>query len=61
MSIQVKTINNILIALLMVSVFGLFALYLNYIQQNEQIERLQSQLIEKEHQILISNEALSYT
>lgn len=61
MSIQVKTINNILIALLMVSVFGLFALYLNYTQQNEQIERLQSQLIEKEHQILISNEALSYT
>lgn len=61
MNIQVKTINNILIALLMVSVFGLFALYLNYTQQNEQIERLQSQLIEKEHQILISNEALSYT
>ncbi|MBT0023374.1 hypothetical protein J4H29_01435 [Vibrio alginolyticus] len=61
MSIQVKTINNILIALLVVSVFGLFALYLNYTQQNEQIERLQSQLIEKEHQILISNEALSYT
>lgn len=61
MRIQVKTINNVLIALLMVSVFGLVALYLNNTQQNEQIEKLQSQLIEKEHQILISNEALSYT
>ncbi|PFG58279.1 LytR family transcriptional attenuator [Vibrio sp. ES.051] len=61
MKMQVKTINNVLIALLMVSIFGVVTLYLNDKQQNKQIEKLQSQLIEKERQILISNEALSYT
>ncbi|TOO85068.1 hypothetical protein CGH27_27530, partial [Vibrio parahaemolyticus] len=30
-------------------------------QQSDQIEQLRGQLIEKENQIVISNEALSYT
>ncbi|EGQ9702102.1 hypothetical protein FWP48_22155 [Vibrio parahaemolyticus] len=61
MNLQIKTINNVLFASLVVSIFGLVAMYLNYMQQSDQIEQLRGQLIEKENQIVISNEALSYT
>lgn len=61
MNLQIKTINNVLFASLVVSIFGLVAMYLNYTQQSDQIEQLRGQLIEKENQIVISNEALSYT
>ncbi|ANQ29095.1 hypothetical protein BA894_22130 [Vibrio natriegens] len=61
MNIQPKTINNVLIAMLMISIFGLIAMYNNYTQQNQEIEQLRGQLIEKENQIVVSNEALSYT
>lgn len=61
MHIQPKTINNVLIAMLMISIFGLIAMYNNYTQQNQEIEQLRGQLIEKENQIVVSNEALSYT
>ncbi|ENO0726170.1 hypothetical protein ACA506_002249 [Vibrio parahaemolyticus] len=61
MNLQIKTINNVLFASLVVSIFGLVAMYLNNTQQSDQIEQLRGQLIEKENQIVISNEALSYT
>lgn len=61
MNIQVKTINNVLIAMLMMSVFALIALYHSNSQQSQEIEQLREQLIEKENQIVVSNEALSYT
>lgn len=61
MHIQPKTINNVLIAMLMISIFGLIAMYNNNTQQNQEIEQLRGQLIEKENQIVVSNEALSYT
>jgi hypothetical protein len=61
MHIQPKTINNVLIAMLMISIFGLIAMYNNNTQQNQEIEPLRGQLIEKENQIVVSNEALSYT
>ncbi|MUT60126.1 hypothetical protein CGG82_20445 [Vibrio parahaemolyticus] len=61
MNLQIKTINNVLFVSLVVSIFGLVAMYLNYTQQSDQIEQLRGQLIEKENQIVISNEALSYT
>ncbi|MGP8307865.1 hypothetical protein [Vibrio sp. YIC-376] len=61
MNIQVKTINNVLIAMLMMSVFALIAMYNSNNQQNQEIEQLREQLIEKENQIVVSNEALSYT
>lgn len=61
MHIQPKNINNVLIAMLMISIFGLIAMYNNNTQQNQEIEQLRGQLIEKENQIVVSNEALSYT
>ncbi|WMN90145.1 hypothetical protein NI382_18930 [Vibrio parahaemolyticus] len=61
MHIQPKTINNVLIAMLMISIFGLIAMYNNNTKQNQEIEQLRGQLIEKENQIVVSNEALSYT
>lgn len=61
MHIQPKTINNVLISMLMISIFGLIAMYNNNTQQNQEIEQLRGQLIEKENQIVVSNEALSYT
>lgn len=47
--------------MLMISIFGLIAMYNNNTQQNQEIEQLRGQLIEKENQIVVSNEALSYT
>ncbi|WP_319534214.1 hypothetical protein [uncultured Vibrio sp.] len=61
MRIQSKTINNVLIAMLMMSIFGLMAMYQSNTQQSEEIKQLRGQLIEKENQIVVSNEALSYT
>ncbi|MGR5236651.1 hypothetical protein [Vibrio alfacsensis] len=60
MGLQIKTINAVLFALLVTSVFGWIAMYQNHSQQHQQIEVLQAQLIEKENQIVVSNEALSY-
>ncbi|UYI49565.1 hypothetical protein OFO16_16205 [Vibrio natriegens] len=59
MHIQPKTINNVLISMLMISIFGLIAMYNNNTQQNQEIEQLRGQLIEKENQIVVSNEALA--
>ncbi len=61
MRIKSKTINNVLIAMLMMSIFGLIAMYQSNTQQSQEIEQLRGQLIEKENQIVVSNEALSYT
>ncbi|GLR05915.1 hypothetical protein [Vibrio hyugaensis] len=61
MSVQNKPINTMLFALLVASVCGLIAMYMSHSQQHQQIESLRGQLIEKENQIVISNEALSYT
>jgi hypothetical protein len=36
-------------------------MYQNHTQQHQQIELLRGQLVEKENQIVVSNEALSYT
>lgn len=47
MNLQIKTINYVLFASLVVSIFGLVAMYLNYTQQSDQIEQLRGQLIEK--------------
>ncbi|MGR5132536.1 hypothetical protein [Vibrio alfacsensis] len=60
MGLQVNTINTVLFALLVTSVCGLVAMYQNHSQQHQQIAVLQAQLIEKENQIVVSNEALSY-
>lgn len=61
MRVRSKTINGVLCTLLVASVCGLVAMYQNYSQQHQQIELLRGQLMEKENQIVISNEALSYT
>ncbi|MDV6250323.1 hypothetical protein [Vibrio sp. EA2] len=61
MNIQPKTINNVLIAMLMMSIFGLVEMYHSNTQQSHEIEQLRGQLIQKENQIVVSNEALSYT
>ncbi|WP_417877220.1 hypothetical protein [Vibrio sp.] len=61
MRIQSKTINHVLIAMLMVSICGLIAMYQSNTQQSTEIKQLRGQLIEKENQIVVSNEALSYT
>tara|TARA_Y100001960_G_scaffold314353_1_gene378447 strand:+ start:684 stop:878 length:195 start_codon:yes stop_codon:yes gene_type:complete len=36
-------------------------MYQSHTQQHQQIELLRGQLVEKENQIVVSNEALSYT
>ncbi|MGR5234600.1 hypothetical protein [Vibrio rotiferianus] len=61
MRVRSKTINGVLCTLLVASVYGLVAMYQNHSQQHQQIEFLRGQLVEKENQIVISNEALSYT
>ena len=61
MRVRSKTINGVLCTLLVASVCGLVAMYQNQSQQHQQIELLRGQLMEKENQIVISNEALSYT
>ncbi|PAW08742.1 hypothetical protein B6K85_20605 [Vibrio sp. V1B] len=61
MRVRSKTINGVLCTLLVASVCGLVAMYQNHTQQHQQIELLRGQLVEKENQIVVSNEALSYT
>lgn len=61
MRVRSKTINGVLCTLLVASVCGLVAMYQDHSQQHQQIELLRGQLMEKENQIVISNEALSYT
>ncbi|MDF2153376.1 hypothetical protein [Vibrio sp. CAU 1672] len=61
MGIQAKSINTILVSLLVISLFGIAAFYFSYTDQANRINILQGQLIEKENQLLIANEALSYT
>ncbi|UTZ28834.1 hypothetical protein HB761_19350 [Vibrio campbellii] len=61
MRVRSKTINGVLCTLLVASVCGLVAMYQSHTQQNQQIELLRGQLVEKENQIVVSNEALSYT
>ncbi|GAB7223507.1 hypothetical protein VoSk93_27240 [Vibrio owensii] len=61
MRVRSKTINGVLCTLLVASVCGLVVMYQNHSQQHQQIELLRGQLMEKENQIVISNEALSYT
>ncbi|MET2949842.1 hypothetical protein ABXV18_17175 [Vibrio owensii] len=61
MRVRSKTINGVLCTLLVASVCGLVAMYQNHSLQHQQIELLRGQLMEKENQIVISNEALSYT
>ncbi len=61
MNIQVKTINHVLFAMLMISIVALAAMYKSNNQQVLEIEQLREQLIEKDNQIVFSNEALSYT
>ncbi|KNY39957.1 hypothetical protein AKG94_22795 [Vibrio harveyi] len=61
MRVRSKTINGVLCTLLVASVCGLVAMYQNHSQQRQQIELLRGQLMDKENQIVISNEALSYT
>ena len=61
MRVRSKTINGVLCTLLVASVCGLVAMYQKHSQQHQQIELLRGQLMEKENQIVISNEALSYT
>lgn len=60
MRVKSHTINGVLSVLLFAAVCGLIAMYQNYSQQHQQIETLRGQLIEKESQIVVSNEALSY-
>ena len=61
MRVRSKTINGVLCTLLVASVCGLVAMYQSHTQQHQQIELLRGQLVEKENQIVASNEALSYT
>ncbi|YCO01967.1 hypothetical protein ACB087_03410 [Vibrio sp. VNB-15] len=61
MSVQNKTLNTVLLGSLVASVCGLIVMYMSNSQQHQQIELLRGELIEKENQIVISNEALSYT
>ncbi|CAM2793539.1 hypothetical protein QTO01_12490 [Vibrio mytili] len=61
MSLKAKVINNVLVALLVVATFGLVAMYEDIVQQKHQIQSLTEKLLEKENQIVVSNEALSYT
>ena len=60
MFIRSKTINAVVCVLLVASVCGLVAMYQSHIEQHQKIEQLRVQLMKKEHQIVISNEALSY-
>ncbi|BBM66842.1 MULTISPECIES: hypothetical protein [Vibrio] len=60
MRVKSHTINGVLSVLLFAAVCGLIAMYQSYSQQHQQIETLRGQLIEKESQIVVSNEALSY-
>ncbi len=61
MGIQTKTINIMLTVLLILATFSLVAMYQDNNQQSHQIEWLNEQLAEKQNQIVVSNEALSYT
>lgn len=61
MSIQLKTINNVVCAMLVMSAFALVSMYHSNSQQTQEIEQLREQLAQKESQIVVSNEALSYT
>lgn len=61
MRVRSKTINGVLCTLLVASVCGLVAMYQSHTKQHQQIELLRGQLVEKENQIVVSNEALSYT